>query len=178
MNTTDDNKKSIHNPEEETLPETTHDHATEKQQEEHVPQEINYKDLFIRTNADLQNFKRRVERERIDFTAIIQTDVLEKILPTVDELEIAIQTALQKAPAGSESWIEGFQLMLKNLKKRLSELGVEEIDTTGIFNPEYHEALMQVDSPAHKSGYIVQQLSRGYMLKGKVIRHARVSVAK
>jgi molecular chaperone GrpE len=141
-------------------------------------QEPDYKNLFLRTNADLQNFKRRVEKERAEWSVLIQADVLERILPIVDEFETAVQIAEQKAPEGSQIWLEGFQLILKNLKKQLAELGVEEIDTTGIFNPEFHEALMQVESTDRPSGQIVQQFSRGYSFKGKVIKHARVSVAK
>lgn len=135
-----------------------------------------YKELLLRTNADFQNFKRRVERERAEWTSLMQASVIEKMLPFVTDLERAIQSA--PATEGSSAWLEGFQLILKNLKKTLKDLGVEEISTTGQFNPELHEALMHVESADHASGDIVQELSKGYTLKGKVITHARVSVAK
>jgi len=137
-----------------------------------------YKELFLRANADLQNFKRRMERERMDWTQLIQAETIEKFLPLVEDLQRALEASTKSAPEASGAWLEGFALILKNLKKKLSELGVEEIVATGTFNPELHEALMQVDSPTHISGNIVQQLEKGYTYKGKVIKHARVSVAK
>src|SRR3990172_1275262 len=140
--------------------------------------EPDYKELFMRANADLQNFQRRIDRERSEWAVVIQANVLEKIVPFIDELERAISAAEQNIAQEQLSWLEGFQLMLKNFKKTLTTLGVEEIDTTGVFNPVVHEALMQVESQDHSSGHIVQILSRGYIFKGKVIRHARVSVAK
>ena len=69
-------------------------------------------------------------------------------------------------------------LIQKNIKKTLADLGVNEIETTGKFNPEYHEALAQLEAPEVKSGSIVQVFSKGYMFKGKVLKHAQVSVAK
>lgn len=139
-----------------------------------------YKELLLRTNADFQNFKRRVERERTEWTSLMQSSVIEKILPFVSDLERAIQAqASQEAtPGGQPDAIKGFELILKNLKKTLKGLGVEEIPTTGQFNPELHEALMHVESADHASGDIVQELSKGYTHKGKVLTHARVSVAK
>jgi molecular chaperone GrpE len=141
-------------------------------------QEPNYKDLFQRTTADFQNYKRRIERERVDWAHMIQSETIEKVLTVVDDLERAIQAAHNSPQADNTAWIEGFDLILKNFKKKLAELGVEEVPATGEFNPEFHEALMHVDSPEHQSNQIVQILSRGYSLKGKVITHARVSVAR
>ncbi len=154
--------------------ETPESLETEKAQPQSY--ESDYKDQFLRLNADFQNYKRRIERERTEWTHIMQADIIEKMLPLVDDLERAVQTAegSQAAPA----WIEGFQLILKNFKKTLTSLGVEEIVATGTFNPELHEALMNVESSEHQSGNIVQLLSKGYTFKGKVIKHARVSVAK
>lgn len=140
--------------------------------------EPDYRELLLRTNADFANFKRRVERERTEWTSLMQSSTIEKILPFVQDLERAIQVAQIQAVEGSSAWIEGFQLILKNLKKTLTDMGVAEIATTGQFNPELHEALMHVDSADHTSGDIVQELSKGYTFKGKVLIHARVSVAK
>jgi len=185
MNNND--KKNIHNPEEERLPESQEASAHEPKetplqeaQEKAVQEkhEIDYKELFLRTNADFQNFKRRIERERGEWANIMQANVLEKILPIAEDLERALATATEKAPTEASAWLNGFALILKNLKKNLVDLGVEEISTKGAFNPEFHEALIQVDSPNHTSGHIVQELSKGYTFKGKVIKHAHVSVAK
>ncbi len=139
---------------------------------------VDYKELYLRTVADLQNVKRRMEREKSEWTHLIQSDVITKVLPVVNDLERAIEGTENAESPNKEAWIEGFRLILKNLKKSLLELGVEEIHAQGSFNPELHEALVHVESDAHASGDIVQVLEKGYKLKGKVIKHARVSVAK
>ncbi|NDD54538.1 nucleotide exchange factor GrpE [bacterium] len=136
----------------------------------------NYKDLYLRTNADFQNFKKRTERERSELAQLLQAEAMEQLLPIVDDLERAIAAAT--ANGHNQAWIDGFSLILKNAKKRLSDKGVEEIATAGMFDPALHEALMHVESPEHTSGQIVQVLEKGYTLKGKVLKYARVSVAK
>ena len=160
--------------------ETSADAKAMADKQETIPntvEEINYKELYLRTNADFQNFKRRVERERTELAQLMQAHVIEKLLPTVDDLERALETA-EKSAETPAVWLEGLRLIAKNLNKRLTELGVEEIGTAGVFNPELHEALMQVEDSQHQSGHIVQLFSKGYSFKGKVIKHARVSVAK
>jgi molecular chaperone GrpE len=164
-----------HNLNHNDQPVTEETPVTEQKQQ---TQEPNYKDLYQRATADFQNYKRRIERERVEWAHTAQADTIEKILPVVDDLERAIATAQQTPTAENAAWIEGFELILKNLKKKLTEMGVEEVPATGEFNPEFHEALMNVDSQDHQSNHIVQVLSRGYSLKGKVIKHARVSVAR
>ncbi len=138
--------------------------------------EPNYKELYLRTNADFQNFKKRTERERMDLAQSLQADAVERLLPIIDDLDRAINAA--KQTGNQEAWLDGFVLILKNAKKKLTEIGVEEISNTTTFDPMLHEALMHVESPEHKNGDIVQVLEPGYTLKGKVIKYARVSVAK
>lgn len=138
--------------------------------------EPNYKELYLRTNADFQNFRKRTERERSELAQGLQADAVERMLPIIDDLDRAITSAQQNGV--QESWLDGFVLILKNAKKKLAEIGVEEIANTTTFDPMLHEALMHVDSPEHQSGDIVQVLEKGYALKGKVIKYARVSVAK
>lgn len=132
--------------------------------------------------ADFANYKRRVEKERLEWTVASQSSVLSAILPFVDDFDRALQSseqakALQNNPE-FKVWISGFRLLAKNLHKSLELLGVALVDCTGDFNPELHEAMVQVESLDHQSGQIVQVLSQGYSFKGQIIRHARVSVAK
>lgn len=137
------------------------------------------KDQLLRVNSDFANFKRRVEKEQTEWMSIAQSSVLEKMLPIMDDLDRAIQACKQSNPDEKESsWLQGFELILKNLEKTFTALGVKEIDCSNGFNPDFHEALMQVDSKDHKSGEIVQVLNKGYLFKDKVLRPAKVSVAK
>ena len=167
MNTIDEHNK-------DTTPQKESE-ATEIQPKSQGP---DYKELYLRLQADLQNMKRRTDKERLEWTGTIQADLLEKFIPFIEDLDRALETARTNKTEQTQAWLEGFELIAKNLKKTFSSLGVEEIVATGQFNPELHEALTHVQSPEHTSGTIITQLSKGFMFKGKVIKHARVSVAQ
>lgn len=139
---------------------------------------IDYKGQFLRVSADFANYKRRVEKERLDWMQTAQASIIQKMLPVCDDLERALNVAQEQVKAEQNSLIEGFLLIQKNVKKTFEELGVQEIDTTGKFNPEFHEALVSVASPDKESGDVVEVLRKGYLYKGKVVRHAQVSVAQ
>ncbi|MFH0898566.1 MAG: nucleotide exchange factor GrpE [bacterium] len=141
-------------------------------------EEESYKEQFLRINADFQNFKRRVEKERIEWMAFAQAKVLEVLVPIFDELERAIALVEQKGGEEAKVWLDGFKLIQKNWEKTFKELGIEEIAGTGKFDPELHDAMVQVESKDVASGNIVQCFEKGYKFKDKIIKHAKVSVAK
>lgn len=150
-------------------------------QEAPTPQssdESSYKDLYVRLNADFQNFKRRVEKERIEWMQSAQISLLEKLLPIFDELDRAIVLSEEQSTLETKTWLEGFILIQKNWHKELASLGVKEIPTDGQFDPTLHEALMHEASTDKKQGDIVRVFSKGYLLKDRVIKHAKVSVAQ
>ena len=132
----------------------------------------------MRLNADFQNYKRRIEKEKLEWIFIAQEQVLSKLLPVFDEFERAIQVCEENDSNKSQEWLKGFQLIKKNWDKELKALRVEKIKASGIFNPDEHEALIQVEHKEKKSGEIIQELVTGYKLNGKVIKHSKVSVAK
>ncbi len=131
---------------------------------------LKYKDLYQRVFADFQNYKRRIEKERLRWILQGQIEVLKRFLLVIDDLDRAIQSL--------ESSDAGLEIIKKNTDKILSDLGVEEIDCSGMFDPDLHEALLQVESKNHKSGEIVEVFNKGYTINTNVIRHAKVSVAK
>ena len=141
--------------------------------------EKKWEEQFLRVSADFQNFRRRTDKERLIWISEAQIKVIDGFLPVLDELELAIKSVEAKEiPEDLRNWADGFKMIQKNLYKRLADLGVKEIDCSGMFDPKFHEALMQVESSDHKSGEIVSVLAHGYMLNNEVIRHAKVSVAK
>ena len=157
------------------------DHAEEKTSNEVQETEINidFKEKFMRTNADFQNYKRRIEKERLIWMETAQGSVMNALLPIIDDLDRAINTGEEKVKDETEQvWLDGFKIIQKNAQKILKELGVEEIDCSGMFDPELHEALVQVESKDHKEGVVVQILNKGYKFKENILRHAKVSVAK
>lgn len=168
-----DNEKKI-----ETQTEQDTTDVAPKTQANQMQQEPDYRNLFLRVNADFQNYRKRIEKERGEWSHIVQGEILVKIIPIFDDLERALQATTQEQTTEKQVWIEGFALIAKNFKKCLSDVGIAEIPTTGLFNPEFHEALVQVESSEHQSGIIVQTFAKGYTFQGKVIKHAQVSVAK
>ncbi len=140
---------------------------------------INVKEKLLRVNADFQNYKRRIEKEKMEWISVGQSKVIQMFLPFVDDLDLALGSCNKdELDEKTSVLLEGFLIIQKKLKKNLADLDVKEIDCSGQFDPNFHEALMQVDLQDHKSGQIVQVFNPGYLFRDKVLRHAKVSVAK
>lgn len=137
------------------------------------------KETCKRVAADFENFKKRVERDRISWTQSAQAEVLRDLLPVIDDFDRAIAEYQKKeGQAEHESWIAGFELIRKTLNKLLQTYGVTVIEQMTQFDPELHEALSQIESPNHQSGSIVEIVNKGYMFNKHLLRPARVIVAK
>ena len=140
---------------------------------------ISVKEKLLRVNADFQNYKRRIEKEKMEWINVGQSKVIEAFLPFVDDLDLALGSCNRdELDEKTSALLEGFLIIQKKLKKNLEDLDIKEIDCSGQFDPSFHEALMQMDSKDHESGQIVQVFNPGYLFKDKVLRHAKVSVAK
>lgn len=126
--------------------------------------------------AEFDNYKKRVEKERTLWIESAQDALLQDVLPLVDDIERALQ-GLQSLPAELRVHSVGVEMVSKSLHKLLQKYDLEEINSLETFNPEYHEAVMQVASDKHPAGEIVTVLQKGYTRKGRVIRPAKVSVA-
>ncbi|MBP9765279.1 nucleotide exchange factor GrpE [Candidatus Babeliales bacterium] len=128
-----------------------------------------WKDQCKRISADFENFKKRTEREQARWAEIAKESLLFDLLSFVDTCEMALaQQTGDKV---------GIEMMHQSLLKLLAKHDVVAMKDTAEFNPEYHEGIMQVPSTDHTSGQVVQVLSKGFMLKDKVLRPAKVSVA-
>lgn len=134
---------------------------------------------FIQVSADMQNYKRRMEKEQLSWTRRAQEGVLVQLLPIVDDFDRAL--AEQKKHAVDQdlsAWMVGFEMISKELYKFLKSVHVTEILTSSAFDPELHEAVAQVEAPEVASGDIVEVLQKGYMLGDQVLRPAKVTVAR
>lgn len=168
MDAEDIKNEEFTNHDEETMPPVEKKHVAE-----------NFYEQFIKLSADLENYKRRVTRERAEWMDVSQVNLLIELLPIFDELDRALVMADNaQTDTTNNAWLDGFKLIQKNWEKKLEEVHVKVIDTSGMFNPEMHEALMQVEDPEKQSGQIAQVFHKGYTFKDKVIVHAKVSVAK
>lgn len=129
--------------------------------------------------ADFENFRRNTEKDRLLWAQSAQSRIFSDLLPVVDNFERAIEE-LKKGnlSEGERTRFQGFELIYRELLNMLSRSGVVEVPVEGPFNPNYHEALVQVDAEGKASGEIVAVLQKGYLFKETVLRPAKVSVAR
>lgn len=127
---------------------------------------------YLTMLAEYDNFRRRSAKEKEGAYSDAYIDVLEKILPVLDNLERAA------AYKDGESVLHGLELTLKSFNEVLSKLGIKEIDAVGgKFDPNLHNAVMHVEDDEHGEGEVVEVLQKGYMCGDKVLRYAMVKVA-
>lgn len=138
-----------------------------------------WQDKCMRVGADFENYKRRAQQERQLWTIAAQRKILLDMLSAMDDFERALaQNKEHAVVAQLQSWVDGIELVYKSMQKILEQNNVHEISQTKSFDPNLHEALVQVDSDAHTSQDVVQVLQKGYMIGDIVLRPAKVSVAR
>jgi len=134
---------------------------------------------YVRTSADLDNYKKRAARERTDAIKYANETLLEKLLPIVDNFEAALAAANNTSGANVESLKTGVNMIHSQLKNFLSENGIEEIDAAGKpFDPNLHEAVSQRATDEVPEGHVAQQMRKGYRFRDRLLRPAMVVVAK
>lgn len=134
-------------------------------------------DRLMRQMAEFENFRKRTEKEKSQMYTVGAADVIEKLLPVVDNFErgLAAMTDDEK----TTSFAQGMELVYKQLMTTLTDMGVTSIEAVGVeFNPDFHNAVMQAPSEEYESGVVIQELQRGYVYKEKVIRYSMVMVAE
>jgi len=141
-----------------------------------------YKDKYIRAHADFENAKKRLEKDKMNAVAYANESFAKDILAVLDSFENAL-SAIEGADKENtaevlEKMQEGVKLTYEQLKKVLEKNSIKEIECKGEFNPEVHQAIMQVDSDEHDTDEIVQVMQKGYTIKDRVLRPAMVSTAK
>lgn len=134
---------------------------------------------LVRTTADFDNFKKRAARERQEALKFATEGLLEKLIPVLDNFEMALLAANQTASASADSLRTGVNMIHQQLKAVVSDAGLTEINAQGQpFDPNLHEAVSQQESAEVPEGHIVQQLRKGYRLRERLLRPATVIVAK
>ena len=136
------------------------------------------RDHALRAQAELQNFRRRKEREVADRISLANEGLILELLPVLDDFERAFEAIPEEDREQHAAWIQGFDLIYRKLQKILENQGLTAIEATGEFDPNVHEAVTMVPSDEVASGEIVQELRKGYKLKDKVVRASLVSVAQ
>ena len=136
-------------------------------------------DRLLRIAADLENFKKRAARERVEAAQAAAAALMQKVLPVLDHFEMA-QTATKSAQDDKLASLQaGVAMIQQQLKNTLAENGLEEIDASGKpFDPTWHEAVAQQETADVPEGHVVLQLRKGYKLRDRLLRPAAVVVAK
>jgi molecular chaperone GrpE len=133
-------------------------------------------DRLLRTAAEFDNYRKRMERERRELSDYAAAEAIKDLLPILDNFERALQ-----APAGPEadSFRKGIDLIHKQLLDLLKKRGVKPLEVVGAdFDPNFHEAVIHEVSDQHREGEVMQELQRGYLLGDRLLRPAMVKVAK
>ncbi|EAJ7571151.1 nucleotide exchange factor GrpE [Campylobacter upsaliensis] len=163
--------------EEEKIEEQAKEELENETEEKDYEAEYNaLKDQYLRANAEFENIKKRLEKEKINAMAYANEGFAKDLLDVLDALEAAV-----KVEANDEVSLkikEGVQNTLDLFLKKLEKHGVKGIEAACEFDPNLHEAMFHIESDEHQSGAVVQVLQKGYKLGERVIRPTKVSVAK
>jgi molecular chaperone GrpE len=158
------------------LQDMTKEELLGKLEEIRIASEKNY-DLYLRSQAEIENVKKRYKKEREDWLKYSNESLIKDILPSLDNLEKAL--AHSNDENSVQALREGVELTLRGLKDVLAKSGLEEINARGeAFDPCFHEAVSQVEDDQAKPGSVVQELQKGYLLNKRLIRPAMVVVSK
>ena len=130
-------------------------------------------DLLFRTAAEFDNFKKRTEKEKLSVSEYAKAGLIKQLLPILDNIDRA-----QLSEKGSEDYIKGIEMIVKQFVGAAANLGIEEIAKAGdVFNPQLHEAVMHIEDENFAENTIVEVLQKGYKIGSTVIRPAMVKVA-
>jgi molecular chaperone GrpE len=136
-----------------------------------------HKEKWLRALADFENYRKRIDRDWTKKVKEANEELLRLLLPVLDSFERGFETAEENPDASS--FVDGMKLVYQQLKSILEAADVTVVDPVGEpFDPSKHDALMQLDSKDIPSNHVVQVLEKGYLLGEKVLRPAKVSVAK
>lgn len=136
-----------------------------------------YLDGWQRSRAEFANYKKRIERERDEEGSRIKGEIIMRFLNVMDDLERAIRERPQQGDMAA--WADGIDMIYRKLNAIFESEGVTRIEALGKqFDPNYHEAILQVESDDHQEGEIVEVIQQGYQIGDRVLRPALVRVAK
>ncbi len=139
-----------------------------------------YFDLYLRSQAEIDNLKKRFRREREEFVKFANEALIKELLTVLDNLERAISHSQKEQSEESlKALREGVELTLKGMKDILKKAGLEEFESLGKkFDPKFHHAVGEKEDSSVEPGTVVEELQKGYLLHGKLIRPAMVVVSK
>jgi len=137
------------------------------------------KEALQRLQAEFENSRKRMEKEAQDFAKIANAGIVKELLPLIDSIEAAEKHLNEQEKVSKEDAIKGMETLKQQLETGLKLYGLEKIDCVGKkFDPMRDECVMQGKNEEQKDGIVLEELQKGYLLNGKVLRHAKVKVNK
>jgi molecular chaperone GrpE len=134
-------------------------------------------DRLLRKQAEFDNYKKRIERERSDYVQFASAELMKELLNAMDSFDLAIHNASTDS-AGSETMLQGLDLIYKQFQDTLARFGLKAIEARGqVFDPNLHQAVSTVPTDDVPENTVVDELRKGYTLNGKLLRPVMVSVA-
>lgn len=135
------------------------------------------KDRYLRLAAEFENYKKRAQRDQVDYAKFAAEKIIKELLPVVDNLERAVTHA--RSAGADASIVDGVDLIVRQFLDVLQKFGCVPIDAVDKpFDPAFHQALSQVESPAHEADTVLEEGQRGYLLHGRLLRPSLVTVSK
>ncbi len=179
-NSTVETEPEVETPETEEVTETEENSTDELTQLKELVTE--WEDKYLRTHADFENSKRLLAKDKAAAVSYANESFANDMLSVVDSFESALAT-IEATESDESSEVldkikEGLELTYGQLTKVLEKNGIKAVEVEGEFDPDVHQAIMQVDSEDKESGEIVQVLQKGYTIKDRLLRPAMVSTAK
>lgn len=152
--------------------------ASEQSELERLRQEMaELHERYLRAQADFDNFRKRTRQEKEEFAKYASAKLIENLLPVLDNFERAIASAQQSKDV--DALLKGIEMISRQLDQVLAQEGLQRMETIGKpFDPNFHQAVGQVETDEYEEGVVVEELQKGYQFKDKVLRPAMVKVSK
>jgi molecular chaperone GrpE len=166
--------EAVEGPEPEVVDDPTS--ALLQKLEEVSAEATSHKERYLRTVADLENYRKRALRDKEETRRQTASSIMEDLLPVIDNFRIGLKTA--ESHEGGAAFAEGFKFILQQLDSALKENGLQEVDPTGeVFDPNYHESIAHLPHETIEEGHIVEVQRVGYRLQERLLRPAAVVVS-
>jgi molecular chaperone GrpE len=133
-------------------------------------------DRLLRKQAEFENYKKRMDREKSEFIQFASADLMKELLNALDSFDLALKNAATKSDA--QNMLRGFELIYKQLQDTLTRFGLKPIEAKGkTFDPNFHQAVSTQPTDEIEENTVIEEMRKGYLLNGRLLRPAMVSVA-
>jgi molecular chaperone GrpE len=135
-------------------------------------------DRLLRKQAEFENFRKRIEREKSEFMQFASADLMKELLNVLDSFDLALRNAAKDGVKGGESTLRGFELISKQIQDTLTRFGLKPLEAKGkTFDPNFHQAVSTIPTNDVEENTVIDELRKGYTLNGRLLRPAMVSVS-